>query len=172
MSVLLTVHFVAAIAAFVSGAVMFLSRKGTSAHRRLGVFYIAAMLVTIVSVIPVEATTLRIGDSRFGFFHVFILVGFVSLAVAIAALLRWRRNRKPKDLKAHQMHFAYSYAGLLMAGFSQISTNPLWGLVDGGSATQFWIVFGLTNAAIYGVASYLIFTRIHPRDPTSFLERR
>ncbi|RDC59561.1 hypothetical protein HME9302_00751 [Alteripontixanthobacter maritimus] len=144
-------------------------RKGTPRHRINGAIYIASMFVVIVSVIPVEATTLRIGSSRFGFFHVFIVIGFISLCVGLAALRRWRRTGRPKDLRSHQVNFAYSYAGLLMAGFSQIATNPMWGLVEGMGVAQFWITFAALNAAIYAVATWLIVTRIAKRDPLSFM---
>ena len=169
-SPLVTAHFVSAIIAIFAGAVVFLSRKGTPFHRTVASTYIVAMFATVLTVVPVEATTLRIGNTRFGFFHVFIVIGLISLSVGLAALWRWRQHGNPKDLKAHQMHFAYSYAGLLMAGFSQISTNPMWGLVQGGGTTQFWIVFGITNVAIYSVASYFVITRIQRRDPLRFLQ--
>ena len=171
LSPLVVVHLAAACAAIVLGALLFLGQKGTAKHRGLGIAYIVSMLVTIVSVAPVRATSLPILGTRFGFFHLMILVGAASLAIGIKDLLRWRRTREPAALKSHQINLAYSYAGLLMAGFSQLATNPRWMLVDLTSLSQFWFVFGVTNAAIYAVAAWLIQTRVARRDPLSFLVR-
>ena len=168
LSPLIATHFIAACAAIILGMMLFLSTKGTRIHRWLGLSYIAAMLVTIVSVIPVPATSLPIAGSRFGFFHVFIVIGFISLSIGIERLIRWRRTGNPAALKSHQINLSYSYAGLLMAGFSQLSTNPAWGLVALTDATQFWIVFGASNAFIYAIAAYLIQTRVANRDPLRF----
>ena len=165
LSPLLLVHFVSACTAIICGATIFLSRKGSVGHRWMGMTYIGAMLITIVSVIPVPATVMPIMETRFGFFHVFIVVGFVSLSIGIERLLRWRQTRDPAALKSHQVNLAYSYAGLLMAGFSQIATNPRWLLVELTTQTQFWVIFAAVNAAIYGVAAYLIQTRIAKGDP-------
>ena len=171
LPLLVMVHLIAASASIVLGAVVLFGRKGNQWHRTLGISYVVSMLITIVSVIPVRATSLPIMGSRFGFFHVMILVGAISLSIGIRDLLRWRRTRNPAALKSHQINLAYSYAGLLMAGFSQLSTNPRWQLVNLTSETQFWIAFGLTNAAIYVAAAWLIQTRVVKRDPLSFLTR-
>lgn len=169
LSLLLIVHLISAVGAIIAGAAIFLMRKGTGRHRAMGISYMAAMLVTVVSVIPVEATVLRIGDSRFGFFHLLILVAFGSVAIGTDRLLRWRRTREKRWLRGHQIHLTYSYAGLIMAGFSQLATNPRWQLVEVGNAVQFWTVFAAVNAAIYFVAMYLIQTRIAKGDPLRWI---
>ena len=46
-----------------------------------------------------------------------------------------------------------------------MATNPRWLLVELTTQTQFWVIFALVNAAIYGVAMYLIQTRIAKGDP-------
>ena len=165
LSPLVLIHFVTACYAIVAGAAVFLLPKGTRLHRTIGTSYIVAMFLTVVSVIPVEATVMPFFGTRFGFFHVFVVIGFISLGFGIRAILRWRSTREPEWLRMHQIHLAYSYAGLLMAGFSQIATNPRWMLVDLDSATQFWVVFGAVNAGIYAVAMWLIQTRVAKGDP-------
>ena len=52
-----------------------------------------------------------------------------------------------------------------MAGFSQLATNPRWQLVELTSAGQFWGIFAAVNAAIYGVAVWLIQSRLAKGDP-------
>ncbi len=168
LSPLIIVHLVAVVIAIASGAAMFLLPKGTRFHRVNGVSYIISMFIAVLSVIPVPAKVMPIMGTRFGFFHVFVLVGIVSLLVGIAALRRWHKGRKPDDLRAHQIHFSYSYAGLLMAGFSQIATNPLWGLVEGGGNAQFWITFASVNAAIYAVASFFVYKKLLKGDPMRY----
>ena len=162
---LVMVHFITACLAIMLGAAIFLIRKGTKLHRSLGAAYIAMMFVTVVSVIPVEATVMPFFGTRFGFYHVFVVIGFISLAFGIRAVLKWRSTRDPEWLRAHQIHLAYSYAGLLMAGFSQMATNPRWLMVHVDSMTQFWVIFAAVNMAIYAVAMWLIQTRIAKGDP-------
>ena len=166
LSPLLLIHFFAASYAIVVGAAIFLMRKGTMPHRAVGVSYIAAMAITVISVIPVKATVMPIMGSRFGFFHVFVVVGFVSLTFGIRAVLRWRRTRETEWLRAHQIHLAYSYAGLLMAGFSQMATNPRWMVVlPFETMAQFWITFAAVNIGIYAAAFWLIQSRLAKGDP-------
>ena len=165
LSALVLVHFVAASLAIVLGAMIFLMPKGTIKHRWTGMAYIAAMFVTVVSVVPVRATVMPFFGTRFGFFHVFVVVGFVSLIFGISRLLKWRRTRDVEALRAHQVHLAYSYAGLLMAGFSQIASNPRWLLVEIDSAGQFWGIFAAVNIAIYVVAMWLIQSKLAKGDP-------
>ena len=165
LSPLLWIHFIAASVAILVGAAIFTMPKGTRLHRILGVTYILTMFTTVVSVVPVEAKVMPFFGTRFGFFHAFVVIGFISLIFGIDRLRRWRATREPEMLRAHQVHLAYSYAGLLMAGFSQIATNPFWGLVQLSNQTQFWIIFAAVNAAIYAVAMWLIQTRVAKGDP-------
>ncbi|MBH5322995.1 DUF2306 domain-containing protein [Aurantiacibacter sediminis] len=170
LSPLVLIHFVTACYAIVAGAAIFLMRKGTKLHRTIGASYIAAMFITVVSVVPVEATVMPFFGTRFGFFHVFVLVGFISLAFGIRAILKWRSTRDIEWLRAHQIHLAYSYAGLLMAGFSQMATNPRWLVVSPfETMTQFWIAFAAVNAAIYGVAIWLIQSKLAKGDPKRWM---
>ena len=169
---LVLVHFIAACYAIASGAAIFLMRKGTATHRAIGASYIIAMFVTVASVVPVKATVMPIMGTRFGFFHVFVVVGFISLTFGIRAILKWRSTRDPEWLRAHQIHLAYSYAGLLMAGFSQMATNPRWLVVSPfETMTQFWIAFAAVNALIYAIAVWQIQTRLAKGDPMRWYRR-
>ena len=165
LSPLLWIHLLTAGLAIVAGAAISLMRKWTRRHRMIGITYITAMIVTIISVIPVRATVMPFFGSRFGFFHIFVVIGAISMTFGIDRLLKWRATREPEMLRAHQIHLAYSYAGLLMAGFSQIASNPGWGLVEIVSMTQFWTIFAAVNIAIYAIAMWLIQTRLATGDP-------
>ncbi|RJY08260.1 DUF2306 domain-containing protein [Aurantiacibacter aquimixticola] len=173
LSPLLLIHFLSASYAILAGAAIFLMRKGTQTHRVIGTSYIAAMFVTVLSVVPVPATVMPFFGTRFGFFHIFVVVGFISLLFGIRALRRWHTTRDLEWLRAHQIHLAYSYAGLLMAGFSQMATNPRWLVVAPfETMTQFWIAFAAVNAGIYAVAIWLIQTRIAKGDPMRWKRTR
>ena len=162
---LLQIHVAAALLAIASGAIVFLLPKGTTRHRQVAWVYVSAMLVTTGVVVFVPATVLEFGSSGWGFFHLFIVVGGISSLIGIFALVRWRQTRDPAWLRNHQMRFAFSYAGLLMAGFSQIATNPRFGLVENLSAAQFWAAFAGTNLAILGVAMFIVSKYLAKGDP-------
>jgi uncharacterized membrane protein len=163
------VHFVSALVAIAAGGILFLNRKGTWRHRLLGRTYLGAMAALLAASAFMPATVMPFFGTRFGFFHIFLLIGALSLAVGIACLRRWRRTRDPKALKAHQVHLAYSYAGLLMAGVSQVAINPRFLLAQIETASAFWASFIGVNLAIYAVAVYLIQTRIAKTELTRFL---
>ena len=129
-SPLILIHVVAAIAAIIFGAITFLLPKGGKRHRFWARLYVVALLITTAVVIFVPATVLRFGDSGFGFFHLFIIVGGVSGMVGSYALWRWHKTKDPAWLRNHQVRFSFSYAGLWMAGAAQLVTNPRFGLVS------------------------------------------
>lgn len=165
MSVLLQIHLIAALVAIATGAIVFFLPKGGQAHRRWAYGYVVSMLVTTGVVVFVPATVLKFGNSGWGFFHLFILVGGVSSLVGIYALLQWRRTSDPAWLRNHQMRFTFSYAGLIMAGFSQLTTNPRFGLIEELTTSQFWIVFAATNTTILGIAMFIVSRYLMKGDP-------
>ena len=163
LSLLLHIHVVAALIAIVAGGIVFMLPKGTTRHRRFGYVYLAAMLTTVVAFVP--ATVLRFGETGWGFFHLFILVGGISALVGAFALVKWRQTRNPAWLRNHQMRFTFSYAGLLMAGFSQVATNPRFGVVGNMTSGTFWLVFAATNLSILGITIFLVRRYLCRGDP-------
>jgi len=163
----LWLHVIAACAALASGGLLLASRKGGRRHRALGYLYLSSMLVLLGAAAFMPATFMpMIGN--FGFFHIFLVLGTASMLLGLSALWGWRRRRDPRALHAHQIHLAYSYAGLVMAGFSQMFTNPGFGLPWIETPAGFWTAFILLNAAIYAAAIYLIQTRVARADPLRF----
>lgn len=171
-SLLIWIHVTSALAALAAGAATLMLPKGTRHHRLLGIFYIASMIITVVSAATAPATVLTFGNTRFGFFHVFVLIGAVSLAFALHALLRWRTSRSLEALRAHQTHFAYSYAGLLMAAVSQLAVNPRFTPASIATPAAYWTIFIGINLAIYASAAWVIETRLRRGDPMRFAPRR
>lgn len=162
---LILTHILAALVAIGAGATVFALPKGTRAHRRVAWIYVAAMIVTTSVVAFVPATVLPFGDSGYGFFHLFIVVGFVSSTLGIFGLYKWRRTRERRWLRMHQMRFAFSYAGLLMAGFSQFFTNPRFGIVTEMTPFWFWVVFIGTNLGMLAAAMFLVQRYLARGDP-------
>ena len=123
------------------------------------------MIVTTGVVAFVPATVLPFGDSGYGFFHLFIVLGLVSSLLGIFGLWKWRRTGERKWLRMHQIRFSFSYAGLLMAGLSQVATNPRFGIVTELSPATFWIAFAASNAAILGIAIFIVHRYLAVGDP-------
>lgn len=165
LSPLLQIHLVSALLAIATGAVVFLLPKGGRRHRRWAYLYVTAMLTTTGVVAFVPATVLKFGNSGWGFFHLFIIVGGISALVGIFALWKWRRTGNLRWLRNHQLRFTFSYAGLLMAGFSQLTTNPRLGLIESLTPAQFWVSFAGTNLAILGVAMFFASKYLVKGDP-------
>lgn len=162
---LLRIHVASALLAIATGAVVFLLPKGGDAHRRFALAYVASMVTTTGVVAFVPATVLPFGRSGFGFFHLFIVVGLVSSLLGLFGLVRWRRTREPRWLRMHQFRFTFSYAGLLMAGASQLLTNPRFGVVGEMPPAAFWTVFAATNVVILGVAMWAVHRFLSRGDP-------
>ncbi len=165
LGLLLQIHVVSALAAILLGAIVFALPKGGTPHRRFASAYVLAMLTTTLVVIFVPATVLQFGTSGWGFFHLFIIVGGISTLIGAVALWRWRVTRNPEWLRNHQVRFAFSYAGLLMAGFSQVLTNPRFGLVEVMSIGTFWAVFAAVNFGILAVAMIIVQKFLMKGDP-------
>lgn len=152
------VHGFGAFAAVLTGTAMMLSPKGTRRHRLCGMVYIPLM-------IAVNATALGLFKLTGGInvFHVLALVNLTSTLFGVRALLMWRRTRSPDWLKAHQIHLAYSYLGLMMAFVSELLLNPRFGLFDGfRHYAAFWISVGLLNIPLFWFGSRLIRRRLDP----------
>jgi len=164
-------HVAGALGAILTGAVLLAGRKGTRRHRRLGYGYFASMTLLLGSAAVMPASFMPLFGTRFGFFHIFLVIGVASMLLGMAALRRWRRRRDPEALRAHQIHLAYSYAGVLMAGVSQLFTNTRFQMAWFDTITGFWITFVTVNLAIYALAIWLIQTRIARGDPLRFSGR-
>ena len=65
----------------------------------------------------------------------------------------------------HQMRFSFSYAGLLMAGLSQVATNPRFGIVTQLTPPTFWATFILSNALILAIAMVIVHRYLAVGDP-------
>src|SRR5690606_14951014 len=73
---LITAHTIAAVAALILGPLMFLRRKGTSAHRRTGYTWVTLMLVVILSSFFIRS------NGSFSWTHLLSVGSLVALVLA------------------------------------------------------------------------------------------
>ncbi|MBX3134540.1 MAG: DUF2306 domain-containing protein [Gemmatimonadaceae bacterium] len=163
MTIVGTIHFVAAVAAIVLGAIVLRQGpKGGPRHRRIGWTYLLAMLT-------VNATAFTL-YGLFGGFGPFHVAAVVSLAGIVAGMLAARRARRARlanqrFLRAHrvEVHFwwmTFSYVGLVAALASEAITRlPATRAIGGGAGAIFAAAVGGVTALVFAVGSYLIVTR-------------
>ena len=101
-------HTGCGVLALVAGGWIFLTTKGTNAHKRVGWIYVASMT-------SLNVTALRLYNLTGGFntFHLLAVFSLATLAVGVAQVLgrgRWR-----KWMWRHYQYMAWSYVGLLAA---------------------------------------------------------
>jgi uncharacterized membrane protein len=167
----LLVHTIAATLALPVGAAMFLMRKGTSNHRRIGLAYFALMIVANFSIMPVTARIAPIAGTGFGIFHVLALLSLYSLTFGGLALRRWFRTRDPEAMRSHQMNMGFSYLGLVMAFASELLVNRNLGLSPVSNMTQFWTALAVVNIGLYVGGFWLIMKQLNRGDPLRFFGR-
>lgn len=117
------VHVVAAIAALVVGAVIFLLPKGTGFHRFLGWGWVSSMIVVAVTSIAM------IADFRTGInaLHVFTAVTVVSLWAGLAGIRRGNVSQHAGSMTGLYV------GGLIIAGiFAFIPGRTMWNVFFGG----------------------------------------
>src|SRR5690349_7876321 len=101
-------HAASGALALLLGATIFLRRKGTTAHIRIGWTYTASMLFLNISALSIYHLT-----GRFNLFHVLALLSLGTLGVGIAQVIARRRWRN--WLWRHYQYMSWSYVGLLAA---------------------------------------------------------
>lgn len=127
-------HTISAVVALLLGGFIFLSSKGTTAHKTFGYSYALAMLIATASAFGIYHLTGRLGP-----FHIAALVSFVTLMVALIPAM----TRRPPGtwLQWHYKYMGWSYVGLLAATIAEaavrIPRTPFWGTVAFGSAMVF-----------------------------------
>ncbi len=152
---LIWVHFIATLVALPLGLQQLVGLKGGAGHRLGGRVYIVAILVALLSALASFKP-----ETRFLPFHILAIVGLTSLTQGTLALRRWLRTREPAALRRHKISMAFSWLGLAMAGLSQITSNPRFGLVGGMEPAQFWTVLAVTNAAMMALGFWWVFGRL------------
>ena len=101
------IHLATVVPAFFLGTwQIFLSKKGSAAHRALGVVYLALMTITAIAAIFIQS----LHPGHFSWIHIFVPITLVGVVSAI-----WRIRKK--DIVGHKraMQGVY-FGGLIIAG--------------------------------------------------------
>jgi uncharacterized membrane protein len=101
------IHLATVVPAFVLGTwLLFLSRKGSLLHRRLGFVYLTLMTITAFTAIFVQS----LHPGHLSWIHLFVPLTFWGVFAAI-----WRIRKG--DVKGHQRAmFGLYFGGLIIAG--------------------------------------------------------
>ncbi|MBR9920192.1 MAG: hypothetical protein GYB31_05075 [Bacteroidetes bacterium] len=117
-------HALCGVISLLAGLGIFLSRKGTRLHRRMGWTYTISMFVLLI-------TSFFIYDffGRFGAFHILFLLSAGTLMIGLSMPLFFR-NRWQNWVIHHYFWMSYSYVGLVMATgshlFGLVPAWPVW----------------------------------------------
>ena len=119
-------HLVTVVPCFFLGAWLLARRKGTAMHKRPGRVYAVLMLCTalITLAMPAEVGPALLG--HFGFIHLFSVLVFVSIPLAVVSIRRG-------NLRAHGGHMLGVYFGgiLIAGGFALVPGRLLHGWLFG-----------------------------------------
>jgi uncharacterized membrane protein len=143
-------HTVAGIAALLAGAWIFLDRKGTRRHVRVGWVYVGSLLW-----VDGSAFALRRLTGRLNLFHALAALSLAMVIGGVAQVVFRRRIRR--WLWRHYQYMCWSYVGLLTATANEacvrIRTLAALSARTGGSLPL------IASAVIVGAAALLIFAK-------------
>ena len=111
-------HFLVAILALTTGAIVVFRRKGTVFHRWCGRTYLVSMLILNISALSIYNLW-----GHFGPFHAAAIISLVT--VLLGAFVVWRRSPAHNWRVAHAYWMSWSYVGLLAAAVAETSTRYL-----------------------------------------------
>jgi len=106
-------HAAAGVLALAAGLVIFLGRKGTARHMRLGWVYVGCMAWVDASALSIRRLT-----GRFNLFHALAVVSLVMVVGGVAQVV-WRRRIR-RWLWRHYQYMSWSYVGLLAATANEL----------------------------------------------------
>ena len=145
MTLLGGTHFALALACLAFGVIIFVNKKGTQLHRRLGIAYLVGMLTVNGTALLTHEEAIRMGP-----FHWLALLSLSTLAAGTVHLVLKRPEGAWVDF--HAYYFCWSYVGLLAAGASQMLTK-----VD-SLPRSFQVL--IPSLLICGIGGFIIHTRI------------
>lgn len=107
-------HVAAALAALLSGLFVFLGRKGTPGHRRLGRSWVALMAVVALSSFFIRAS------GHFSLVH--------GLSIVMTASLAWGVMRaRQRNFRSHRITLLSCYVSLWVAGLFTLMPHRMLG---------------------------------------------
>lgn len=154
ISILGWIHALACLIALPTGLMVLAMAKGTSRHRRLGLWYVAAMVAANLTAFGLFAGVPGI-EPGFNRFHWMAVATLIALVVAYAGA---RRQRERMWAYAHPAGMIVSYyfliGGAINEGFSRIGALQAFrgsqlGMAQAANMLMFTLVL---IAALMGVA--------------------
>jgi uncharacterized membrane protein len=140
-------HAGGAVLAIACGAWIFLTRKGTAAHVRVGWVYVATMVWVNASALSIRHLT-----GGYNFFHILAVVSLAMVLGGVAQVVYRRRLRR--WLWRHYQYMCWSYAGLLAGAINEACVR-VPRLRDFSASTGNWLpVAG--SVIVIGAAAALI----------------
>lgn len=117
--VVVQVHLVGAVTAFLIGAILLRGVKGTGLHRTLGYTWVVAMAVTAISTFFMTG----LNGNSYSFIHGLSAWTVIALPMAVAAARR-------RDFKSHRKNMTGMFVGgLVIAGlFSFLPGRTMWSI--------------------------------------------
>lgn len=112
-------HLVVSLTAVIVGILIFMCRKGTTAHKTLGWIWVSLMLAASLTSFFIQAR------GQFSLIHVLSVVVLISVSVAVVAARRG-------NIRLHKICMVSTFSGLVIAGaFTLLPYRMLGKLVFG-----------------------------------------
>ncbi|MBD2756792.1 DUF2306 domain-containing protein [Spirosoma validum] len=135
-------HFISALLAMLSGAVVITKPKGGLFHRRIGYIYVSSMLLLNLTAFQIYHLF-----GRFGPFHALAIVSlFCLIGGIVPALLR---QRIKNWIHWHYYFMNWSIVGLYAAFWAELFTRTL-------PINQFWPIVLVASSITSWIGAYFI----------------
>ena len=149
-------HFYSACAAIALGFAVLLLRKGTRAHRAIGLLYGFTMLSVNASALMLYHLT-----GHFGVFHFLALISLFCVVWGVsAAIFRWK-----SWLNSHYRGMSFSYLGLLAAACAEAMVRVPALHVHTPSLA---IAIGVGISFAFALGGGIVINRLKPRVLANF----
>ena len=121
-SLAVQIHVFVAVGAFILGAAVFVSAKGTKAHKMAGRMFAVLMIAAATSAIFIR----ELNDGSFSWIHIFVPITFIGMYQIITTIRRG-------DIVRHKKHVRNMYFGALLipGAFAFLPGRTMWHMFMG-----------------------------------------
>tara|TARA_B100001059_G_C17440078_1_gene382213 strand:+ start:33 stop:422 length:390 start_codon:yes stop_codon:yes gene_type:complete len=110
MNSIIFFHAIFAILAIPLGLLIFLKKKGTFLHKRLGWFWILFLVIVSISAVFIQS----LNPGQFSTIHLLIPFTLISLIYAIWSIRKFKETKKIKYRYSHMYTIIGVYIGVLI----------------------------------------------------------
>ena len=133
-------HFIVAVIAMLTGAIVILNKKGTLFHKRTGYIYVSSMLLMNIS------SFFIMNFDGFSIFHFFALVSLITIFGGMIPTIKKKKNW----FGYHFYFMSWSVVGLYCAFWSEVGTRFV------SSMEQFWWMVLVATLVTVAIGSRII----------------